>query len=140
MRTGGSVPVPPPDISVTAIVVGSFAITATALMVSMTAAETSSALVVLSFVTFSCVLSAAQAQIYVYLPELFPTPLRGSGLGMAVAASRLGAAAGTSLLPWCVTHWGIQVALGVCVATLVFGGVTSYLFAPETRYAPLATD
>jgi len=109
-------------------VIGSFAVTSVALLLSLTNSE-----VVLSFAVFSCVLSAAQAQIYVYLPELFPTSLRASGLGIAVAVSRLGAAAGTFLLPLCVAHLGVGVALYVCIATLVSGGVVAWRWAPETR-------
>jgi putative MFS transporter len=111
-------------------VIGSFAITSVALLVSSVAQDSS---VVLSFAVFSCVLSAAQAQIYVYLPELFPTSLRASGLGVAVAVSRLGAAAGTFLLPLCVAHLGISVALYVCTATLILGGLVALRWAPETR-------
>jgi putative MFS transporter len=111
-------------------VIGSFAITSVALLVSSTAQDSS---VVLSFAVFSCVLSAAQAQIYVYLPELFPTSLRASGLGIAVAVSRLGAAAGTFLLPLCVAHLGVSVALYVCIATLILGGIVAFRWAPETR-------
>jgi MFS transporter, putative metabolite transport protein len=118
-------------------VIGSFAITAFALLVSATVSGLPDTVVVLTFTVFSCVLSAAQAQIYVYLPELFPTPVRASGLGIAVAVSRLGAAAGTSLLPLCVTHFGIHVALEICVATLGLGGVASYIWAPETRHIHL---
>ena len=109
-------------------VIGSFAVTSVALLLSLTNRE-----VVLSFAVFSCVLSAAQAQIYVYLPELFPTSLRASGLGIAVAVSRLGAAAGTFLLPLCVAHLGVGVALYVCIATLVSGGIVALRWAPETR-------
>ena len=118
-------------------VIGSFAITAVALLVSSTTSGLPDALVVLTFTVFSCVLSAAQAQIYVYLPELFPTPVRASGLGIAVAVSRLGAAAGTSLLPLCVTHFGIHVALEICVATLGLGGIACFIWAPETRHIRL---
>jgi putative MFS transporter len=118
-------------------VIGSFMVTSVALLVSTTVTGQSDGLVVVSFAVFSCVLSAAQAQIYVYLPELFPTSIRASGLGVAVAVSRLGAAAGTSLLPLCVTHFGVRTALYVCVATLVFGGIASFLWAPETRHVSL---
>lgn len=118
-------------------VIGSFAVTSLALLVSNAVAGRSDAWVVISFAVFSCVLSAAQAQIYVYLPELFPTSIRASGLGIAVAVSRLGAAAGTSLLPLCVLHFGIAAALYVCIATLIAGGVIAYIWAPETRYIPL---
>jgi putative MFS transporter len=120
-------------------VIGSFAVTSVALLVSTAVAGLPDSLVVVTFAVFSCVLSAAQAQIYVYLPELFPTTIRASGLGLAVAVSRLGAAAGTSLLPWCVTHFGIHTALYVCTLTLAVGGVVSFVWAPETRHVPLVS-
>jgi MFS transporter, putative metabolite transport protein len=120
-------------------VIGSFAVTSLALLVSTTVSGLPDGLVVLTFAVFSCVLSAAQAQVYVYLPELFPTSVRASGLGIAVAVSRLGAAAGTSLLPWCVQRFGVSTALYVCTATLLLGGVVAFLWAPETRHIPLDT-
>jgi putative MFS transporter len=112
-------------------VIGSFVITAAAMLVAASVSN----LVVLAFAVFSCVLSAAQAQVYVYLPELFPTAVRASGLGIAVAVSRIGAAAGTSLLPLCVTHFGIHVALNVCIVTLLCGAAVAYRWAPETRHS-----
>jgi MFS transporter, putative metabolite transport protein len=114
-------------------VIGSFAVTTIALLLS----NTTTGLVVLSFAVFSCVLSAAQAQIYVYLPELFSTSMRASGLGIAVAVSRLGAAAGTFLLPLCVAQYGISVALQVCTATLILGAIVAFCWAPETRHIRL---
>ena len=87
----------------------------------------------------SVILSAAQAQIYVYLPELFPTSIRAAGLGVAVAVSRLGAAAGTFLLPLCVAQLGISTALYICIATLVLGGIVALRWAPETRRIHLAS-
>lgn len=114
-------------------VIGSFAVTSGALLLSNTVSGLPDGGVVMAFAVFSCVLSAAQAQIYVYLPELFPTALRASGLGIAVAVSRLGAAAGTFLLPLCVAHFGVGVALDVCIATLLAGGIVASLWAPETR-------
>jgi putative MFS transporter len=121
-----------------AFVIGSFTITSLALLVCAGASTLPTDLVVPAFAVFSCALSAAQAQVYVYLPELFPTPLRASGLGIAVAVSRLGAAAGTALLPLCVARFGVRVALDVCVGVLMLGGVTSYLWAPETRHKRLS--
>jgi MFS transporter, putative metabolite transport protein len=120
-------------------VIGSFAVTSAALLVSNTVTGLPDSLVVLSFAVFSCVLSAAQAQIYVYLPELFPTSIRAAGLGVAVAVSRLGAAAGTFLLPLCVAHLGVGAALYVCIATLMAGGFVAFRWAPETRRMPLAS-
>jgi len=87
---------------------------------------------ILAFGFFACVLAAAVNLEFVYPPELFPTHLRASGIGMAVAASRFGSAFATFLLPIAVQSMGIHAALGVCVGVLVFGGVFCHLFAPET--------
>jgi putative MFS transporter len=57
---------------------------------------------------------------------------------MAVAASRFGSAFATFLLPIAVQDLGIHVALGVCVAVLLIGGVVCHLFAPETSKEQLS--
>ncbi|QCP48844.1 MFS transporter [Trinickia violacea] len=86
----------------------------------------------LVFGLFACILSAAANLEFVYPPELFPTHLRASGVGLAVASSRFGSAISTFLLPIAVQHVGIHTALGVCVAVLLFGGVFCHFMAPET--------
>ncbi|PYE15690.1 MFS transporter [Paraburkholderia silvatlantica] len=86
----------------------------------------------LAFGTFACILSAAANLEFVYPPELFPTHLRASGVGLAVASSRFGSAISTFLLPIAVQHVGIHTALGACVAVLLFGGVFCHVMAPET--------
>ncbi|GAB3630587.1 MFS transporter [Pandoraea terrae] len=86
----------------------------------------------IAFGLFACILSAAANLEFVYPPELFPTHLRASGVGLAVASSRFGSAISTFLLPLAVQHVGIHTALGVCVGVLVFGGVFCHALAPET--------
>lgn len=86
----------------------------------------------IAFGAFACILSAAANLEFVYPPELFPTHLRASGVGLAVAASRFGSAISTFLLPLAVQHVGIHAALGACVAVLLFGGIFCHLMAPET--------
>lgn len=93
---------------------------------------------ILAFGFFACVLAAAVNLEFVYPPELFPTHLRASGIGLAVAASRFGSAIGTFLLPIAVQQIGVHAALGVCVAVLVFGGIFCHLFAPETSKEALS--
>lgn len=93
------------------------------------------------FAIFAGAVSAASNLCYVYLPELFPTDLRASGIGLAIAASRLGSAASTFGLPLVVAHYGPRTALGACVAVLVAGAAGCQLWAPETRHQSLnATD
>lgn len=93
---------------------------------------------IIAFGFFACVLAAAVNLEFVYPPELFPTHLRASGIGLAVAASRFGSAFATFLLPIAVQQLGVQTALGVCVGVLVIGGVVCHLFAPETSKEELS--
>jgi len=89
------------------------------------------------FALFAGVLSAASNLVYVYLPELFPTDLRASGLGLAIAASRMGSAISTFLLPIVVAAYGVRTALGACVVVLAFGALVCRQWAPETRFLRL---
>ena len=85
------------------------------------------------FAIFAGVLSASSILVYVYLPELFPTDLRASGIGLASAVSRIGSAISTFLLPIIVAAYGIRTALGACVAVLAVGALICQRWAPETK-------
>jgi putative MFS transporter len=118
--------------------VGTFYL-ATALLALLTLNALGSTGVVLVFGLFALVLSAAANLEFVYPPELFPTHLRASGVGLAVAASRIGAAMSTFLLPIIVQGYGVQAALGACVAVTLVGGVICHLWAPETGKVSLGS-
>ena len=120
-------------ISRRSFLVGSFAITAAAMLILSLGSGLPPAAVIILLAIFACVLSSQASLVYVYLPELFPTELRASGIGVAIAASRLGSAVSTFLLPVVVAHFGVRTALGACVATLVFGCAACLFWAPETR-------
>jgi MFS family permease len=87
---------------------------------------------ILLFAIFASVLSAASNLVYAYLPELFPTDLRASGIGLAVAASRVGSAASTFLCPIIVAYYGAHASLAGCVGVLVLGVLICMRWAPET--------
>lgn len=74
----------------------------------------------------------------IYPIEVFPTSVRTSGEGVASAASRVGAAAGTFLLPISLSAFGLSPTLLVLAVVCLIGGVTSLLLAPETAGKPLA--
>jgi putative MFS transporter len=116
-----------------AFLVGSFAVTALAMLLLLVLEDPGRTTIIALFAVFACVLSAASNLVYVYLPELFPTRLRASGIGLAIAASRIGSAASTFLLPLVVGILGVRTALGACVVVLAFGGVVCHAWAPETR-------
>ncbi len=120
--------------------VGSFAVAAAAMLVLSVFPRLPAGIMFGLFSLFAIALSAASNLVYVYLPELFSTDLRASGIGLAIAASRIGSAIGTFLLPVLVDDVGVRAALGVCVGVLVIGGGICYLWAPETRQRRLAGD
>ena len=73
----------------------------------------------------------------VYPAELFPSNVRSSGVGLAAAFSRIGAAAGTFLLPIGIAHIGIGPSVCVGGALCVVGALVSHVLAPETTGASL---
>ncbi len=81
---------------------------------------------------FSLVLAISIVLEFAYPPELFPTELRASGVGLTVAISRIGAAGGTFLLPMINENFGVFASLGGCIGALLIGGIVCHLWAPET--------
>lgn len=112
--------------------IGTFFLGAALLAALVAFADTSPVVAVVIFALFALVLAAAVNLEYVYPPELFPTDLRASGVGIAVAASRVGSAASTFLLPIIVAQYSVDVALIACVIVLAIGGLICWAWAPET--------
>lgn len=96
-------------------------------------------LVIVIFAAFAFILAAAVNLEFVYPPELFPTELRASGVGLAVAASRFGSAVTTFLLPIMVERFGIHMALGSCVCVTLIGAFVCQRWAPETSHLSLSS-
>jgi MFS transporter, putative metabolite transport protein len=118
--------------------IGSYILSAATLLL-LTISDTPDPIVTIGlFAVFAGVLSSASNLVYVYLPELFPTALRGSGIGLAIASSRIGSAVSTYLLPVIVSDWGAHMALALCAAVLLVGAAICYGWAPETRGVRLA--
>lgn len=113
--------------------IGTFFVGAGLLAALVIFSDTNSAVKVALFALFALVLAAAVNLEFVYPPELFPTDLRASGVGIAVAASRIGSAVSTFLLPIVVAQYNVNVALIGCVVVLAIGGFTCWAWAPETR-------
>lgn len=88
----------------------------------------------------SLVLAISIALEFAYPPELFPTELRASGVGITVSISRIGAAGGTFLLPMISEHFGVYASLGGCIAAMLIGGVVCHIWAPETSEKFKADD
>lgn len=88
--------------------------------------------VVLCFAVFSF-MNAAQGNLTAVYPiEVLPTEVRSTGVGFAAACSRIGAAAGTFLLPVGIDAIGIGPCMLIAAAVCVVGAVLSQVMAPET--------
>lgn len=77
--------------------------------------------VLAAFIVYSAVEAAGSGLQFVYPNELFPTEIRGTAVGFASSASRLGAALGTFLLPVGVAHFGVRVTLFFASSLLALG-------------------
>ncbi len=73
-----------------------------------------------------------------YLPELFPTPVRGSAISMVFDSSRYVAAAGPLLAGWlAVTLGGVNTAAAILGLVYLAGLAVAPFAGPETRGQPL---
>jgi putative MFS transporter len=121
-----------------AFLVVSFAILAGLLAVITAWQAAPTVIIVPLFAVFAFVLAAATNLEFVYPPELFPTELRATGIGIIIACSRVDSATTTFLLPAMVERFGIHSALGFCMIVLIIAGVACQLWAPETRRRDIA--
>ncbi len=110
-----------------------FFISAIALTSVALFSHVSSEIILVCFFTFSFVNAISTTLTGVYPGEVFPTEIRGIGVGVATAISRVGAAMGTFLLPVIIDSRGVGMALMIAAGISLVGGVISYALAPETR-------
>lgn len=84
------------------------------------------------FIIYTFVMSAASNLTQVYPPELYPTALRASGVGLLNALSRIASAIGTFFLPIMLTTWGLAISMYALAAVLALGALVTWKWAPET--------
>ena len=95
-------------------------------------------LIVACVLSFSFMIAVSGTLTGVYSSEVFPTEIRGAGVGFATAMSRIGAAAGTFLLPMSVGLLGAPTTLLIAAAISLIGGIVAQVLAPETMAKPLS--
>ena len=112
--------------------IGTFWVTAVALLVIGLWAGAPPMVLVGAFAVFAFFNAVAGNLTAVYPIEVFPTDVRATGVGIATAFSRIGAAAGTFLLPVGIETIGLRWCMVTGAAMCVIGAVVSQLLAPET--------
>ncbi len=75
---------------------------------------------------------------WLYPNELFPTHVRATAVGIAIAFSRIGTVIATYMTPIFLVRFGIGPTMLVAAALVIIGLVLSFIFAPETKGKSLA--
>lgn len=90
-------------------------------------------IILVFFSLFALFIGGAQALCFVYPNEIFPTEVRSVAVGIATSLSRVGAAAGTYLVPMSLAGIGVANTMYAAAAITFFGLFVSWWLAPETR-------
>jgi putative MFS transporter len=115
-----------------ALSIGPLYIGAVALAVVGFAPETAPAVMVAALLVFYFVSAISSTLTGIFPAEVFPTEIRGTGVGFATAMSRVGAAVATFLFPAAIETFGTAYTLLIGAAICLFGGVITQWLAPET--------
>ena len=89
-------------------------------------------LIAAALMLMSFALLGTWGALYAFTPELYPTALRGTGMGTASAVARLGGLLAPSLLGLVIAR-GFGVAIGVFAALLLLAALATLLIRTETR-------
>lgn len=95
-------------------------------------------IVVAAFGTYTFFSGGPGILQWLYPNELFPTEIRASAVGAAMAFSRIGTILSTYALPIFMNSYGIGPTMLVGVGISVLGLVVSIFMAPETKGLTLA--
>jgi MFS family permease len=99
-----------------------------------TASDVTWMLPLMGFATLSCF-----AGYSIYFPEIFPTRLRGTGVGFCYNTVRYLAAPFPFLLGWLSTLMPFRTC-AVMMASIYLVGIVALIWAPETKGQPLPED
>lgn len=90
-------------------------------------------LIVAGFVLFQFMTNLGpNAQTYLLAGEVFPTPVRGLGAGLAAATGKVGAVLTAFLFPILLADWGTERLLPLLAFTSLVGAAVTWIFRIET--------
>ncbi|UFW46573.1 MULTISPECIES: MFS transporter [Bradyrhizobium] len=81
----------------------------------------------------SLFMNGTYAGVYAYTAEVFPTPVRTTGAGLASAIGRIGAIVSPILVGYLYPNFGFGGVFGVTTTVLLLGAVTVVLMGVPTR-------
>ena len=90
-------------------------------------------LVFLGFFIFNVLMNAGpNSTTFLLSGEVFPTPIRASGAGLAGAIAKLGAVLGTFMLPILKENLGVPMLLYILALCCILAAILTYLLRIET--------
>ena len=90
-------------------------------------------LIALCFIAYALLAGGPGNLAWLYPNELFPTSIRASAMGVAMALSRIGTVYSIFILPAFIDDYGIEATMLAGAGISLLGFVVSYLWAPETK-------
>ena len=89
--------------------------------------------IILAGILLSLFMNGTYAGVYAYTAEVFPTPVRTTGAGLASAIGRIGAIVSPILVGYLYPNFGFAGVFGVTTTVLLLGAVTVVLMGVPTR-------
>jgi len=115
------------------MLIGSFLLSGIGLLGLGASHSAPGAVILLFFSVYALFIGGAQVLTLVYPNEIFPTEMRSVAVGIGTSFSRVGAAAGTYLVPASLSGIGVSNTMYAAAAITLIGLVVSWMYAPETR-------
>jgi MFS transporter, putative metabolite:H+ symporter len=89
-------------------------------------------LIMAAGIFLSFFLNGTYAGVYAYSPEVFPTWLRATGVGLSSSFGRIGSITAPLIIGVFATQWGFAGVFGMTTTVLAIGIVCTLLFAVRT--------
>lgn len=84
-------------------------------------------------IALSFFLNGTYAGVYAYTPEVYPTWLRATGVGLSSSFGRVGSITAPLLIGIFAAQWGFVGVFGMTTAVLAIGVICTLLFAVRTK-------
>lgn len=120
------------------LIIWSFALMAIPLFVLGFAPGAPIAVVIACFSLYAFFSGGPNILEWAYPSELFPTQVRASAVGISTGMSRIGAAAGTFLVPFSISDWGIGPTMIIAAVLTAIGFAVCLFMAEETMGTDLS--
>jgi MFS transporter, putative metabolite:H+ symporter len=78
-------------------------------------------------------LNGTYAGLYAYTPEVYPTWLRATGVGLSSSFGRVGSITAPLLIGLFAAQWGFVGVFGMTTVVLAVGVICTLLFAVRTK-------